>query len=118
MAAIIILPLALSIVNGKSPASRAVTSPSAAAMLPADTPLDQAMSVSGRVGARPVVKLTAPLSAPSSLIKDTLITGEAVFSSQGMPRFCPSRPSPARTGRTRPPPARTRRAASTPAVAW
>ncbi|SHI61327.1 hypothetical protein SAMN05216246_103139 [Actinomyces denticolens] len=76
VAAIIILPLALSIVNGKSPASRAVTSPSAAAMLPADTPLDQAMSVSGRVGARPVVKLTAPLSAPSSLIKDTLITGE------------------------------------------
>ncbi|WP_159625393.1 hypothetical protein [Actinomyces sp. zg296] len=75
VAAIIILPLALSIVNGKSPASTAMASP-AATMLPADTPLDQAMSVSGRVGARPVVKLKAPLSAPSSLIKDTLITGE------------------------------------------
>ena len=34
------------------------------------------VTVSGRVGATPVVKLTAPLSAPSSLITDTLITGE------------------------------------------
>ncbi|GGO97608.1 hypothetical protein [Actinomyces gaoshouyii] len=76
VAAIIIIPLVLSTVNGKSPASRAVASPTGAAMLPADTPLDQAMTVSGRVGATPVVKLTAPLSAPSSLIIDTLITGE------------------------------------------
>lgn len=76
VAAIIIIPLALSTVNGKSPASRAAVSPTGAAMLPADTPLDQAMTVSGRVGATPVVKLTAPLSAPSSLINDTLITGE------------------------------------------
>ena len=76
VAAIIIIPLALSTMNGKSPASRGAASSVASTMLPADTPLDQAMSVSGRVGATPVVKLTAPLSAPSSLITDTLITGE------------------------------------------
>ena len=76
VAAIIIIPLALSTMNGKSPASRGAASSVSSTMLPADTPLDQAMSVSGRVGATPVVKLTAPLSAPSSLITDTLITGE------------------------------------------
>lgn len=59
--------------------------PSTAAVLAADTPIDQAMHVAGRVGATPVVSLTAALSPVNDLVKDVVVAGEGRTVSQGEP---------------------------------